>query len=140
MTHDQARTILGVSAFDPPEAVASAYRKLVFEIHPDRHPEARSADRKRAEKRVAMLNEAYAVLRGTARPQGQGPYARWRPDFSGATDPAGRSAADVMDDLLRDVGEALKENKTGFVAMAAALGIMGMAGLFKRAKRAKERT
>ena len=134
MNHDEARSILGVSVADPPEAVASAYRKQVFDIHPDRHPEARSQERKRAEKRVALLNEAYAVLRGTARPQGQGPYSRWRPDFSGSVAPAGRTAADVMDDLLRDVGETLKENKTGFGAMAVALGVMGLAELFKRAK------
>jgi curved DNA-binding protein CbpA len=134
LTHDQARTVLGVSATDPPEAVASAYKKAVFAIHPDRHPDARSAERKRAEKRVAALNEAYAVLRGPQRPSDHGPYSRWRPDFSGSGAPTGRSAADVMDDLLRDVGETLKENKTGFGAMAVALGVMGLAELFKRAK------
>ncbi len=135
MTHDDARKILGVSATDEPEAVASAYRKLVFEIHPDRHPEARSQDRKRAEKRVATLNEAYAVLRGTQRPNGPEPYQRWRPDFSGAAAPAGRSAADVMDDLLRDIGETLKENRPGFVAMGIALGIIGLAEMFKQGRR-----
>jgi DnaJ-class molecular chaperone len=123
VTHDEARTILGVSAFDPPEAVASAYKKLVFDVHPDRNPNDKSAGAK-----AARFTEAYAVLRGTQRPSGQ--YGTWRPSGT-----AGRSAADVMDDLLRDVGETLKENKTGFAALATALGVMGLAELFKRAKR-----
>ncbi len=122
MTHDEARTILGVSAFDPPEAVASAYKRLVFDVHPDRNPNDKAAGAK-----AARLTEAYAVLRGTQRPRRQ--YGTWRPSGT-----AGRSAADVMDDLLRDVGETLKENKTGFVAMAAALGVMAVNELFKRRK------
>lgn len=122
MTHDEARTILGVSAFDPPEAVASAYKRQVFDVHPDRNPNDRSAGAK-----AARLTEAYAVLRGTQRPTGQ--HGTWRPSGT-----SGRSAADVMDDLLRDVGETLKENKTGFAAMAAALGVMAAHEFFKRRK------
>ena len=135
MRHDEARTILGVSVMDQPEAVASAYKRLVFDVHPDRNPGDRDAGEK-----VARLTEAYAVLRGVGRAHGGGPYSRWRPDasgfdFSGSSGAEGRTASSVMDDLFREVSSVLGENKAGFIALGIALGIMGAAEVLAKPRR-----
>lgn len=49
--------VLGVSRESTDEAIKKAYRKLVFEHHPDRNP-----DSKEAEARIREINAAYEII------------------------------------------------------------------------------
>lgn len=57
MTRQDYYTILGVSRHASDEDIKKAYRKLVFQYHPDRNP-----DDTRAEIKIRELNAAYEVL------------------------------------------------------------------------------
>lgn len=50
--------ILRISPNASDEEVRQAYRKLAMQFHPDRNPQ----DRRRAELRLKLINEAYASL------------------------------------------------------------------------------
>lgn len=62
--------VLGVTRAASDEEVKKAYRKLVFEYHPDRNP-----DKKEAEAKIRELNAAYEVL---GDPERRGTYERLR--------------------------------------------------------------
>lgn len=49
--------VLGVSRDAPDDAIKKAYRKLVFQHHPDRHPESTQAEAK-----IRELNAAYEII------------------------------------------------------------------------------
>lgn len=49
--------VLGVSRESTDEAIKKAYRKLVFEHHPDRNPDSREA-----EARIREINAAYEII------------------------------------------------------------------------------
>lgn len=62
--------VLGVTRGASDEEVKKAYRKLVFEYHPDRNP-----DKKEAEAKIRELNAAYEIL---GDPEKRGTYERLR--------------------------------------------------------------
>ncbi len=62
--------VLGVTRGATDEEVKKAYRKLVFEYHPDRNP-----DKKEAEAKIRELNAAYEIL---GDPEKRGTYERLR--------------------------------------------------------------
>lgn len=62
--------ILGIARGSSDEDIKKAYRKLVFEFHPDRNP----GDH-RAEAKIRELNAAYEIL---GDPEKRGPYDRLR--------------------------------------------------------------
>src|SRR3982751_3874133 len=57
MTRQDYYTILGVSRHASDEDIKKAYRKLVFQYHPDRNP-----DDTQAEIKIRELNAAYEIL------------------------------------------------------------------------------
>jgi molecular chaperone DnaJ len=57
MTRQDYYTILGVSRHASDEDIKKAYRKLVFQYHPDRNP-----DDKEAEVKIRELNAAYEII------------------------------------------------------------------------------
>jgi molecular chaperone DnaJ len=57
MVRQDYYTILGVSRHASDEEIKKAYRKLVFQYHPDRNP-----DDKEAEVKIRELNAAYEIL------------------------------------------------------------------------------
>ncbi len=62
--------VLGVTRGATDEEVKKAYRKLVFEYHPDRNP-----NKKEAEAKIRELNAAYEIL---GDPEKRGTYERLR--------------------------------------------------------------
>lgn len=102
--------VLGVSRSASEEEVKKAYRRLVFEYHPDRNP-----DKQEAEARVRELNAAYEVL---GDPDKRGTYDRlrwgWEPRDA-APDPA--VVRDAMEEKVfeaahREVFRELVKNIT----------------------------
>lgn len=63
--------VLGVTRGATDEEVKKAYRKLVFEYHPDRNP-----DKKEAEAKIRELNAAYEIL-GDSEKRGTYERLRW---------------------------------------------------------------
>ena len=59
--------VLGVRTGASGAEVKHAYRHLAKVLHPDRHAQAPTADRQRAEDALRRLNEAYRVLRDADR-------------------------------------------------------------------------
>src|SRR5687768_5568834 len=57
MVRQDYYAILGVSRHASDEDIKKAYRKLVFQYHPDRNP-----DDKEAEVKIRELNAAYEIL------------------------------------------------------------------------------
>ncbi len=85
--------ILGVSRESTDEAIKRAYRKLVFEHHPDRNPDSRDA-----EARIREINAAYEII---GDPEARRNYDRlnWGDEF----------APDVVDVsvILEEMGKKL---------------------------------
>ena len=85
--------ILGVSRESTDEAIKKAYRKLVFEHHPDRNPDSRDA-----EARIREINAAYEII---GDPEARRNYDRlnWGDEF----------APDVVDVsvILEEMGKKL---------------------------------
>ncbi len=63
--------VLGVTRGATDEEVKKAYRKLVFQYHPDRNP-----DKKEAEAKIRELNAAYEIL-GDSEKRGTYERLRW---------------------------------------------------------------
>jgi hypothetical protein len=63
-------TVLGVSSTASTAAIRAAYRKLMFEYHPDRNPN----EQKEAEAASAQLGESYSVLSNSDK---RAEYDRW---------------------------------------------------------------
>jgi molecular chaperone DnaJ len=68
--------ILGVSREAPDDVIKKAYRKLVFEHHPDRNP-----DSKEAEDRIREINAAYEVI-GDAEARRNYDRLNWGDEFA----------------------------------------------------------
>lgn len=85
--------VLGVSRESTDEAIKKAYRKLVFEHHPDRNPDSREA-----EARIREINAAYEII---GDPEARRNYDRlnWGEEF----------APDVVDVsvILEEMGKKL---------------------------------
>ncbi len=85
--------VLGVSRESTDEAIKRAYRKLVFEHHPDRNPDSREA-----EARIREINAAYEII---GDPEARRNYDRlnWGDEF----------APDVVDVsvILEEMGKKL---------------------------------
>lgn len=85
--------VLGVSRESTDEAIKKAYRKLVFEHHPDRNPDSRDA-----EARIREINAAYEII---GDPEARRNYDRlnWGDEF----------APDVVDVsvILEEMGKKL---------------------------------
>ncbi|WP_455245531.1 DnaJ domain-containing protein [Petrachloros mirabilis] len=85
--------VLGVSRESTDEAIKKAYRKLVFEHHPDRNPDSREA-----EARIREINAAYEII---GDPEARRNYDRlnWGDEF----------APDVVDVsvILEEMGKKL---------------------------------
>ena len=85
--------ILGVSREAPDDVIKKAYRKLVFEHHPDRNP-----DSKEAEDKIREINAAYEII-GDAEARRNYDRLNWGEEF----------APDVVDVsvLLEEMGKKL---------------------------------
>ena len=85
--------ILGVSREAPDDVIKKAYRKLVFEHHPDRNPNS-----KEAEDKIREINAAYEVI-GDAEARRNYDRLNWGEEF----------APDVVDVsvLLEEMGKKL---------------------------------
>jgi DnaJ-domain-containing protein 1 len=61
---DQAHRLLGVSAGADRAAVKRAYRRLARALHPDLHPSADDERRRRLERQLCAVTDAYRELNG----------------------------------------------------------------------------
>lgn len=101
--------VLGVTRAASDEEIKKAYRKLVFEYHPDRNP-----DKKEAEARIRELNAAYEVL---GDPEKRGTYERLRWGWEPREAPPDPSVIlDAMEQKLfeeghKEVFQAIIRNK-----------------------------
>jgi len=64
--------VLGVDVGASSEEIAAAYRSLAARYHPDVHAGAPPAELARLQRRMAMINEAYAALRSAPPPPSAG--------------------------------------------------------------------
>jgi molecular chaperone DnaJ len=99
--------ILGASRGASPEELKSAYRKLAFELHPDRNP-----DDPHAEERFKEASEAYAVL---SDPEKRRQYDRFGFEGVGTGAGGGFPGADFgnFGDLFNDLFGDLFGARTG---------------------------
>ena len=63
MTQDRACQLLGVTATSTQKQIKAAYRRKVSQWHPDRLENRTNEVRQLATKQMAMINEAYRLLR-----------------------------------------------------------------------------
>ncbi|PLV58331.1 molecular chaperone DnaJ [Thermotoga sp. KOL6] len=87
--------ILGVPRNATQEEIRRAYKKLVKEWHPDRHPE----NRKEAEQRFKEIQEAYEIL---SDPQKRAMYDRFGYVGEQPSYQEGRTSGSFFEDFLRD--------------------------------------
>ncbi|MBF0200982.1 MAG: J domain-containing protein [Desulfamplus sp.] len=109
--------ILDIDTHADTDEIKRAYKKLAVKYHPDRNP-----DDKTASDRMALLNEAYAVL---SNPEKRREYDQLRRRFG--SDAAGRFRQNnTYEDILRhsDIEKIFQEIADGF-------GIRGLNELFK---------
>lgn len=101
--------VLGVTRAASDEEVKKAYRKLVFQYHPDRNP-----DKKEAEAKIRELNAAYEVL---GDPEKRGTYERLRWGWEPRDEPPDPTVIlDAMEQKLfeeghKEVFQAIIKNK-----------------------------
>jgi DnaJ-domain-containing protein 1 len=65
MTQDHARRLLGVTVKSTHEQLRAAYRRMVTDWHPDRLGARTEKVRQQATEKMAVINEAYRLLRDT---------------------------------------------------------------------------
>ncbi|SLM32311.1 putative DnaJ3 [Desulfamplus magnetovallimortis] len=109
--------ILEIDPLADAGAIKKAYKKLAIKYHPDRNPDDASASEK-----MAMLNEAYAVLSNSDKRR---EYDHLRERFG--TDAAGRfRQSNSYEDILKhsDIEKIFQE-------IADSFGIRGLNELFK---------
>ena len=62
-----AHTVLGVTADAQPTAIRHAFKRLVFELHPDRAPGASNTERAERSRRLIAVVDAYRSIERTGR-------------------------------------------------------------------------
>ena len=79
--------VLGIGPKAKPAEITSAYRVLAQIFHPDRFASAPVAVQKQAARRMSVVNEAYAFLRGSNNTSGENSVARTRAAQAAAATP-----------------------------------------------------
>ncbi len=106
--------VLDISLSATPEQIRKAYRELVEIYHPDRMEDRRADVKERAESRLKLINEAYAVLRD---PEERLRYDRALNEENGQGSiyfkPKGSSsvARSRIRQRLAEIGQALQADK-----------------------------
>jgi len=98
------RAVLGVGASDGPDVVRRAYRRLVLECHPDRHPGPEAAAR------FAAVSDAYRAIRSEPLPPPP-PAAAAPPPAAGGEPPilSWRNVESNLHFCLRGLGKLVRK-------------------------------